>query len=190
MKRTKQTKRRAQVASLSPVSPVHRFPLKINLQRLSRLQIPSRRKLRLWVLETLDVVKKIPRAISARDVRIMQCTDALELTIRVVNRAESAMLNFRYRNKKVATNILSFPSTVPVELKLPFLGDLVICAPVVAKEAKEQGKLLGEHWAHIIVHGVLHLLGFDHVKAKQAKIMEKLEVKILANLGVADPYSY
>jgi probable rRNA maturation factor len=111
-----------------------------------------------------------------------------ELAIRIVDAEEGQALNRDYRGKDYATNVLSFPAELPPELKLPLIGDLAICAPVVAREATEQGKPLRDHWAHLTVHGVLHLLGYDHLVEAEAQTMEALETRILAGLGIADPY--
>ena len=111
-----------------------------------------------------------------------------ELTIRFVDEKESAELNEQYRHKKGSTNILSFPFDAPVEVELDLLGDLIICADVVKKEAKEQKKEELAHWAHMVVHGTLHLLGYDHLTDEQASIMESKEIKILSQLGYSDPY--
>ena len=111
-----------------------------------------------------------------------------ELTIRLVNEEESAELNQQYRHKKGSTNILSFPFESPAEVKLDLLGDLVICADVVSREAIEQKKDELVHWAHMVVHGTLHLLGYDHLTDVEAKIMEEKEIKILSKLGYTDPY--
>ncbi len=111
-----------------------------------------------------------------------------ELTIRVVDSAESAELNERYRGKNGPTNVLSFPFEAPPETPLDLIGDLVICAPVIAAEAAEQDKTAAAHWAHITVHGVLHLLGYDHVDEAEAELMETLEVAILSRLNIANPY--
>lgn len=110
------------------------------------------------------------------------------LAIRVVGGAEGRALNRRWRGRDHATNVLSFPAgSGPLPAPAP-LGDVVICAPVVAREARAQGKDLPAHWAHMTVHGVLHLLGHDHQRARQARAMESLEVAILAGLGFDDPY--
>ena len=114
---------------------------------------------------------------------------AAELSIRIVDTAEGRALNRDYRGKDYATNVLSFPAELPPGVDLPLLGDLAICAPVVAREAAEQGKRPRDHWAHMTVHGVLHLLGYDHVEDAEAEAMEALETRILAGLGIADPYA-
>ncbi|RRQ23029.1 rRNA maturation RNase YbeY [Thiohalobacter thiocyanaticus] len=113
-----------------------------------------------------------------------------ELTLRLVDEAESAGLNRTYRGKSGPTNVLSFPvdaGDLP-GLELPLLGDLVICAPVVAREAAEQDKTAEAHWAHMVVHGMLHLQGYDHLEPAQAVEMESLETDILRRLGYPDPY--
>jgi probable rRNA maturation factor len=112
-----------------------------------------------------------------------------EIVVRIVDETESAQLNEQYRHKKGPTNILSFPFEVPDGFELNLLGDLVICAPVVAREADEQGKLPGHHWAHIIVHGVLHLLGYDHIDDDEAEQMESKEMEILKKLDINNPYT-
>ena len=116
-----------------------------------------------------------------------------EVAIQLVDAAEGQAMNRQYRGKDYATNVLSFPADLPEGLPedfdFPQLGDLVICAPVVAREAAEQGKALGDHYAHLTIHGVLHLLGFDHVQEAEAEEMEALERQILASLGIADPYA-
>ena len=111
-----------------------------------------------------------------------------DLAIRLVDAKEGRALNRHYRGKDYATNVLSFPVELPPGVVLPLLGDLVICAPVVAKEALEQGKPLAAHYAHLTVHGVLHLLGLDHEDEREAEAMDQLERDILAKLGLPDPY--
>jgi probable rRNA maturation factor len=117
-----------------------------------------------------------------------------DLAIRIVDEDEGRALNRHYREKDYATNVLSFPGELPPEVKLPkgvtmpLLGDIVLCAPVVAREAQEQGKPLKAHYAHLTVHGVLHLLGMDHQNEREAECMEQLEREILAELGIEDPY--
>lgn len=112
----------------------------------------------------------------------------VELSIRLVGAREGRALNRQYRGKDYATNVLSFPAELPRGIASPLLGDLVICTPVVAREAREQQKAPRNHYAHLAVHGVLHLLGFDHENARDARRMETLETSVLAKLGVADPY--
>ncbi len=115
-----------------------------------------------------------------------------DLAIRLVDAKEGRALNRHYRGKDYATNVLSFPADLPEGLpegvRLPLLGDLVLCAPVVAREAREQGKPLAAHYAHLTVHGTLHLLGWDHGDDVEAEAMEQLEREILAGLGIDDPY--
>ena len=111
-----------------------------------------------------------------------------DLAIRIVDEREGQALNRHYRGKDYATNVLSFPAELPEGVKLPLLGELVICAPVVAREAAEQGKPVAAHYAHLTVHGVLHLLGWDHEHDKDAEAMEQLEREVLAELGLPDPY--
>ena len=115
-----------------------------------------------------------------------------DLAIRIEDESEGRALNRHYRGKDYATNVLSFPAELPEGLPedfhMPLLGDLVICAPVVAREAREQGKSPAAHYAHLTVHGTLHLLGWDHDDDREAEAMEQLEREILASLGIADPY--
>ena len=136
----------------------------ITIQYASRLRgLPGAAQLRRWA-----------KAASTADA---------ELNIRVVNGAEARVLNREFRGRDYATNVLTFPySNKPVE------ADIVLCAQVVAREAREQGKALADHYAHLVVHGVLHAHGHDHEKAAEAKRMEAREVEILGGLGVADPY--
>jgi probable rRNA maturation factor len=133
--------------------------------------IPGEDTIRQWVLQTLPEQKK----------------DA-ELTVRIVDEAEITALNHRYRGKDGPTNVLSFPYEGIPGVATELLGDIVICAPVVASEAVAQHKPLDAHWAHIVVHGVLHLLGFDHQHDDHAHQMEAREAELLASLGYANPY--
>ena len=114
--------------------------------------------------------------------------DEVEMTVRIVDEAESHELNLTYRGKDRPTNVLSFPFECPDEVALPLLGDLVICRQVVEREAVEQEKPLMAHWAHMIVHGSLHLLGYDHIEDDEAEEMESLETQIMQGLGFDDPY--
>lgn len=112
-----------------------------------------------------------------------------ELSLRIVDEAEITELNHQYRGKNYATNVLSFPSDLPPELELPHLGDIVICAGVVEREAREQHKAPAAHWAHMVVHGTLHLLGYDHIDDDEAEAMEGLEIAILERLAFPNPYA-
>ncbi|WP_215769907.1 rRNA maturation RNase YbeY [Haemophilus sp. SZY H36] len=114
--------------------------------------------------------------------------DEVEMTVRIVDEAESHELNLTYRGKDRPTNVLSFPFECPDEVELPLLGDLVICRQVVEREAVEQEKPLMAHWAHMVVHGSLHLLGYDHIENDEAEEMESLETQIMQGLGFDDPY--
>lgn len=118
--------------------------------------------------------------------------EVIELSIRLVDNEESAALNQTYRNKLGPTNVLSFPFESPPGLPptadYRLLGDIVICAPLVAQEASSQGKSQNAHWAHLVAHGVLHLLGYDHQNTSDAQAMESQEIKILSYFNIADPY--
>ena len=111
-----------------------------------------------------------------------------EITIRIVDEAESHELNLTYRGKDKPTNVLSFPFEVPEGIELPLLGDLIICRQVVEREAVEQQKPLDAHWAHLAIHGTLHLLGYYHLTDEEAEEMESLETEIMQSLGFEDPY--
>lgn len=155
------------------VGPV-RLDVTINYA-VPRIGVPAAVSFRRWVAAALDS-------------RIREA----DLAIRIVGNKEGRALNRHYRGKDYATNVLSFPAEMPEGLpegvKLPLLGDLVICAPVVVREAREQKKPLAAHYAHLTVHGALHLLGWDHGDDREAECMEQLEREILATLGIADPY--
>ncbi len=115
--------------------------------------------------------------------------ESAELTIRIVDEEEGLALNSAYRQKDYATNVLSFPADLPEGvLDIPLLGDLIICAPVVRKEAEQQQKTIEAHWAHLVTHGCLHLLGFDHEDQDEALEMESIEQNILMEQGYPDPY--
>ena len=111
-----------------------------------------------------------------------------EVTIRIVGSEESAELNSQYRNKSGPTNVLSFPFEAPAGITVPLAGDLIICVPVVEREAREQRKTSTEHWAHMVVHGILHLQGYDHIEDNEAEAMEALEIRLLSQLGFGNPY--
>ena len=141
---------------------------------VARTSLPSPVSFRRWVEAALHGAKRRKPA---------------ELAIRIVGTDEGLALNRNYRGKDYATNVLSFPVKLPPGVKLPLIGDLAICAPVVLREAAEQGKVPRDHWAHLTIHGVLHLLGYDHIQDSEAEAMEALETRILAGLGIADPYT-
>ena len=139
-----------------------------------RAGVPSATSFRRWVEAALRGAKR---------------RKSTELSIRLVEAEEGRRLNRDYRGKDYATNVLSFPVELPEGVILPLIGDLAVCAPVVAREAAEQRKAPRDHWAHLTVHGVLHLLGHDHVHECEAEAMEALERRILESLGIADPYA-
>ena len=139
--------------------------LKLTVQVASlESDIPTRKQLKKWVNAALRV--------------------ETEVTIRFVDEEEGRMLNSAYRGKDYATNVLTFPLSEEPHL----MGDIIICTPVVAQEAKAQNKSLEAHYAHLTVHGVLHLHGYDHETEAQAELMESIEVTTLQNLGYANPY--
>jgi probable rRNA maturation factor len=112
-----------------------------------------------------------------------------ELTVRLTDEEESQALNFEYRGKDKPTNVLSFPFEAPPGVPIELLGDLIVCVSVVEREAQEQNKKTEAHWAHMVIHGCLHLLGYDHIKDDEAEEMEALERDLLASLGYPDPYT-
>jgi len=137
----------------------------------SNKNLPSESQFQLWLETVLAPYQK-----------------SFELTIRIVDEVESQQLNHQYRDKNKSTNVLSFPFEVPEGIELDLLGDLVICADVVESEAIEQKKTLMSHWAHMVIHGCLHLLGYDHINDADADEMEALEIKSLKKLDISDPY--
>ena len=136
-----------------------------------------------WVTTTINLAQQPPKTLLNR-----AADEHTELTVRIVDRQEITELNLRYRHQDKATNVLSFPADLPDHIDLPLLGDLIICADVVRQEAIEQHKSPTDHWAHMLVHGTLHLLGYDHIDDDDADAMETLEIAILDKLGVANPY--
>jgi len=146
--------------------------IKVEIQNMSvNDNVPGNNQFRLWVEAALEKEK-----------------DPGELTIRIVNEDEGAALNRDYRGKNGATNVLSFAYENPPGVNANILGDLVICAPVIEREAFEQDKPLSAHWAHMVIHGVMHLRGFDHIEEDQAAQMEARETEILTGLGFNRPY--
>lgn len=133
--------------------------------------IPLQKKLRLWAHTALAPVTK-----------------AGCVAIQLVDEATSASLNHQYRAKNKPTNVLSFPLAIPVKQRVPMLGELVICPAVIWQEAVEQDKCYEAHFAHIVIHGVLHLLGYDHVQPDEAHVMESLEISLLSQLAIENPY--
>lgn len=133
--------------------------------------VPSRRQLTSWAAAALASVRR-----------------PVVLSVRVVGVVRSRSLNARYRHKDKPTNVLSFGGAGSTPDGRHYLGELVVCAPVVAREARSQGKSLQAHWAHMTVHGVLHLLGFDHERESEAAKMAAREIQILDRLGFSDPY--
>ena len=141
---------------------------------------PPPAKIQQWVASALV------HAQSANSIANLQPT--AEITVRIVDEAEITTLNRDYRNKDQATNVLSFPADLPEHIQLPLLGDLVICSAVIKREAKQQNKKTCDHWAHMVIHGTLHLLGYDHTEDDHADIMEGLEIDALAALHIPNPY--
>jgi len=135
--------------------------------------VPPEASLQAWLSAALDA------AGADKDAEVSVC---------ILDEAEGQALNAQYRHKDYPTNVLSFPADIPEEVGVPLLGDLVICAPVVAREAAEQSKSSEAHWAHMLVHGALHLLGYDHIEEAEAEAMEALETRILVQLGFPPPY--
>lgn len=145
--------------------------IEVDVQRATRARpLPPARDFRNWVAAALEG------------------HDDAELSIRIVGSREMRRLNRRYRGKDAPTNVLSFPADLPPGVEVPLLGDVVLCAPVLAAEAEAQGKPVLAHWAHLTVHGVLHLLGHDHQESREAEAMERAEIAVLAGLGYPNPY--
>ena len=147
------------------------------------------------ILVDLQIATENIEGLPTEEQIVQWATDAVqpegnevEMTVRIVDEAESHELNLTYRGKDRPTNVLSFPFECPDEVELPLLGDLVICRQVVEREASEQEKPLMAHWAHMVVHGSLHLLGYDHIEDDEAEEMESLETQIMQGLGFDDPY--
>ena len=154
-------------------------PLRVELSRAKGVRAPSAGAIRAWA-----------------DAALGRRARGRELAVRIVGPRESRRLNARYRGRDEATNVLSFPTAehlvrlAPDPTMKAALGDLVLCSPVVAREARDQGKSLRAHWAHLIVHGTLHLVGYDHIEPHDARRMERREIAVLKQLGFANPYTY
>jgi probable rRNA maturation factor len=147
--------------------------LQLNVQYgVKRAGLPAESALRVWARTALKGVRR----------------QQISLGLRIVGNAESMALNARYRHKPCPTNVLSFAFEAPPGARSDVLGDLAICAPVVRREARAQHKTLEAHWAHMVVHGILHLRGYDHRKRQEAVVMEKKEIRLLKELGYANPY--
>jgi probable rRNA maturation factor len=147
-------------------------PIELDVQRASSWEpLPTDEEFELWVRTAL------------------RGRTPAELAIRIVDREESRRLNRQYRGKDAPTNVLSFPADLPGDIGLDLLGDILICAPQVAEEALAQGKPEQAHWAHLTIHGVLHLLGYDHHQAEEAEVMEGIEIALLESLGIPNPYA-
>lgn len=147
----------------------------------------------------IDIQNELPALPFSEEQLIRWATSALEtqvnhaeLTIRFITSDEMTQLNHQYRHKNKPTNVLSFPSELPQDimsqLEMPYLGDIIICPEVLANESQEQQKDLEFHWAHIVIHGVFHLLGYDHIEDGDAEVMQGLEIKILQKLNYPNPY--
>jgi len=150
----------------------HLVTIELDIQRVVESNdLPTDEQFILWVNAVLE-----------------KYNQPFELTIRLVDTEESQQLNNQYRGKDKPTNVLSFPFEVPEGIELDLLGDLVICADVVEQEANEQQKSLHSHWAHMVIHGCLHLLGYDHISDNDAIEMETIEIDILTKLGFNNPY--
>lgn len=147
--------------------------LQVDIQCASGEPVPTEDDIRRWIAATLAN-------------RNHSCDT--EISVRLVDEGEMISLNLRYRGRSGPTNVLSFPTDLPPELEEPLLGDIVICAPVVRSEAARQDKGYAAHWAHMLVHGTLHLLGYDHVEEEEALAMEAIETAVLASLDYPPPY--
>lgn len=146
--------------------------IKVEIQRVTPARgLPENRQIRHWIKKALSVLQK----------------ENAELTVRIVDEKEGAQLNRTWRKKTGPTNVLSFQYE-DEHYNDNFIGDMVLCAPVIISEAREQNKNPESHWAHMIVHGTLHLLGYDHIKTREAEKMESMEVRILESMGYKNPY--
>jgi probable rRNA maturation factor len=154
--------------------------VQLAIDETSSISVPENKEIQTWANAAIEA--------SGQD----KYHDA-SMTVRVVEETEISQLNENFRHKSGATNVLSFPFVpppgIPVDEIMNSLGDMVVCATVIDKEAKEQHKKSTAHWAHMIIHGTLHLMGFDHQSKEEASIMESLETKIMLEIGFPDPYA-
>ena len=151
--------------------PNRRSDIGVTVQQVTKLNCPDDNEIHHWI--ALAIPKE---------------RGSLEVTVRIVDEMESAELNQTYRHRAGATNVLAFPFQAPLGLSVALLGDLVLCAPLVESEARTQVKPITHHWAHLVIHGTLHLLGYDHMTLHQARLMETEERRLLAMLSIPDPY--
>lgn len=156
----------------------------VDIQSASSEPVPEEEDIRRWISASLTTqLATQPPSQGAGT-----ANPAAQLSVRLVDTDEMTALNKTYRGKDGPTNVLSFPADLPEDINVPLLGDIVICAPIVRQEAKQQNKALDAHWAHMTVHGTLHLLGYDHIEDAEATRMEALETTILSTLNYASPY--
>lgn len=153
--------------------PLIDYQIALDEQQENQFRVPNEEDVNTWVVAALKVLSQ---------------DGEQQLAVRIVGEPEIASLNKKFRNKPYSTNVLSFEAAIPDDVPVPLLGDVVICAPVVCREADAQNKSYTEHYAHMVVHGLLHLLGYDHIDEQDAETMEALEVKVLAKLGFSNPY--
>jgi probable rRNA maturation factor len=146
--------------------------VRVDLQFATSANVPTRAKLGRWARAALAGLRR----------------RSATVTLRIVGKKEAQALNSQFRRKHKPTNVLSFPFAPPPGMRSDLLGDVVICADVVRREAREQGKAEHAHWAHMVVHGIMHLRGFDHQNNKEAAVMEAKEIRVLRQLGFSDPY--
>ena len=149
-------------------------PIIVQVATSSNTYSPKKKLIRQWAINALQAI-----------------TQPTEVTLRIVDLDEMTLLNEGYRRKKGPTNVLSFPFNMPdgVDMDTPILGDVIICAPIVNQEAIDQQKAANAHWAHMVIHGVLHLQGYDHETEEEATLMESLEINLLKTQGFPNPYS-
>lgn len=166
--------------------------LQVDIQNASSCEhIPDDETFKRWVVAALKAAANLDdSALKNTSQQEKEAEKEKELSLRLVDEEESRSLNLQYRGIDKATNVLSFPCELPPEVDIALLGDLVICAQVVEREAQEQNKGPESHWAHMVVHGTLHLLGFDHIDETEAEHMESLETAIITALGYAPPYQH